>query len=369
VTLLTVVLLAVGVVLLVVGAEFLVKGAASIASRIGVSPIVIGLTVVAFGTSAPELAVSVRAAILGSTDVAFGNVAGSNIANVLLILGASAAVGPLIVTQRIVRLDVPLVLLASVAVYLMALDNRIGTIDGALLFSAVILYTGLLIWGSRRESRDVSQEYAESVEEVEGRAAERPLPVQVLVAFGGFVGLVVGAQLLVTAATDVATQLGVSDLVIGLTVVAIGTSLPELATSMLAAFRGQRDIAVGNVVGSNLFNLLSVLGATAIVSPDGVVVRNSSLRLDLPVMLVATVVLLPIFWNGFVIRRWEGFVLLGFYATYLGYLILDAGDHDAATALGLAGLVAAPIVLGLFGVTGYQGWRRHRAQLAARGDR
>jgi cation:H+ antiporter len=292
--------LLVGLVCLVGGAELLVKGAASIATRLGVEPVIIGLTVVAFGTSAPELAVSVGASLGGNSDVAFGNVVGSNTANILLILGASAIVGGLAVSQRIVRIDVPLLVVASLAVVVMALDNRIGRIDGVILFAAVLAYTFWLIRASRQgEAPEVAEEYQSVVETVEGAGAERPLVVQVLYVIAGLGVLVLGSQLLVGSATDIAEHFGVSELVIGLTVVAIGTSLPELATSMLAAFRGQRDIAVGNVVGSCLFNLLCVLGLTGLVSSSGVNVTDASLRLDLPVMIAATVVLVPIFWSGF----------------------------------------------------------------------
>jgi cation:H+ antiporter len=360
----TVIALVVGVVALVGGAELLVRGAASIASRFGIPPVVIGLTVVAFGTSAPELAVSVGAAASGNTDVAFGNVVGSNIANILLILGASAVIGGLAVTQRIVRFDVPLLVLVTVATFLLALDNSVGRIDGVLLFAGVVVYTAWLIRGARSESPEVAEEYADSVEELEVEIVDRPLTVQLGLVVAGFVALVAGSQMLVGGATDIAEELGVSDLVIGLTVVAIGTSLPELATSVMAAFRGQRDIAVGNVVGSNLFNLLSVLGLTAIVSGD-VAVSDAALRLDVPVMLAATIVLVPIFWNGFVIRRWEGFVLLAFYVVYVAFLVLDTSDHAAASVVGPAALIVTPLVLMTFGVTGYQGWRRYRGASTA----
>ena len=361
----TVIALVLGLTCLVGGAELLVKGAASIATRLRVEPVIIGLTVVAFGTSAPELAVSVSASIGGNDDVAFGNVVGSNTANILLILGASAIVGGLAVSQRIVRIDVPLLVVASVAVVLMALDNRIGRIDGVILFAAVVAYTVWLIRASRRaEVPAVVEEYRSAVETVEGAGVGRPLVIQVLYVVAGLVVLVLGSQLLVGSATDIAEYVGVSELVIGLTVVAIGTSLPELATSMLAALRGQRDIAVGNVVGSCLFNLLCVLGLTGIVSSSGVSVTDSSLRLDLPVMIAATIVLVPIFWNGFEIRRWEGLVLVAFYALYVAYLALDANDSNAADVVRPAALIAAPLVLMTFAVTGYQGWQRHRRSTA-----
>ena len=346
----TFVALAVGLVCLVGGAELLVRGAASIASRLGIAPVIIGLTVVAFGTSAPELAVSVSAGLSGEGEVAFGNVAGSNIVNILLILGGSAVIGALAVSQRIIRLDIPLLIGASLVALVMSLDNEIGRIDGIILFIGIVAYTWWLIRAGRNERAEVLEEYDEAVESLEVEVIDKPLPVQVGLVVAGLAVLIVGSQLLVASATDIAEDLGVSDLVIGLTVVAIGTSLPELATSFLASLRGQRDIAVGNVVGSNLFNLMCVLGLTGVVSPDPVPVSDVSLRVDFPVMLAATVVLLPIIWKGFEIRRSEGLVLMAFYGLYVAYLVLDSSDSGAVDAVRLAGLVLAPLVLGGFTV-------------------
>lgn len=354
----TIVGLIIGLGCLVAGAEVLVKGAAAIATRLGVQPVVIGLTVVAFGTSAPELAVSVGSGISGNSDVALGNVAGSNIANILLILGASAFVGGLAVSQRIVRIDVPLLVGVSFTALLMSLDNRIGRVDGVILFSGIVAYTWWLIRASRREAADVVQEYEAAIESVEGAVVEGSILVQIALVIGGLVLLVIGSQLLVDSATDIAESLGVSELVIGLTVVAIGTSLPEFATSMLAAFRGHRDIAVGNVIGSNLFNLMCVLGLAGIVSPDGVNVGEASLRVDFPVMIAATIVLVPIIWNGFQIKRWEGLVLALFYVAYIAYLVLDEGGSAAAGVVAPAALIATPLVFMTFAITGYQGRKR-----------
>jgi cation:H+ antiporter len=324
VTALTIIALVVGIACLVGGAELLVKGAATIASRFGIAPVVIGLTVVAFGTSAPELAVSVSAAFGGNADVAFGNVVGSNIGNILLILGASAVVGGLAVQQRIIRFDIPLLIVVSVVAFVLSLDNTISRVDGVILFGGVIAYVAWLVRETRAERADIVEEYTQSVDSLEGATAQRPVWFNAALVVVGLCVLVIGSQLLVNAATDIAESAGISDLVIGLTVVAIGTSLPELATSILATVRGQRDIAVGNVIGSNLFNLMSVLGLTSIVSSDGIPVSDSSLRLDFPVMLAATVVLVPIVWNGFRIKRWEGLVLIGSYAAYVAYLVLVA---------------------------------------------
>jgi cation:H+ antiporter len=357
----TIPLLLVGLVCLVAGAEFLVRGAAAVAERLGIAPVVVGLTVVAFGTSAPEFAVSVSAALSGETDVALGNVVGSNIVNVLLILGASAVVGGLVVSARIIRIDIPIMIGVGVVAFVMSLDNSIGRVDGAILFAGIIAYTVWLIRAARKEKQTVSDEYQISNEAVEGSVRERPMWMQIGLVLVGLGILVLGSQLLVGSATDIATELGVSDLVIGLTVVAIGTSLPEFATSMLAAYRGQRDIAVGNVVGSNIFNLMCVLGASGLLAGDGIPVSDAALRLDFPVMLAVSVVLLPIVWNGFMIKRWEGLLLCAFYVVYVVYLILDSNDHDASSVVGPAALLVSGLVLLTLSVAGYQGWRRHQA--------
>lgn len=359
---LTLVWLIVGVILLVFGAEWLVKGASSIATKLGVAPIVVGLTVVAFGTSAPELAVSVSGAISGNADVALGNVVGSNTFNILMILGLSAAVSGLSINQRLLRFDIPVLVLITVVVYLLALNGSVGRLEGVVLFVGVLVYIGWLLRGATKtESSEVQTEYQSAVDEVEGRTFSMSLTFQIGLVVVGLSLLVVGSQLLVNSATEIASALGVSDLVIGLTVVAAGTSLPELATSVMAAIRGQRDIAVGNAVGSNIFNLLSVLGASAAISSNGISVNDEVIRLDYPVMLAATVLLLPICWNGFMVKRWEGAVLVAFYVAYVAYLVMEAGDSSAPELYRTAMLIIVPLVMIVYGAAGFQGWREHRA--------
>lgn len=362
----TFIALGLGLVALVGGAELLVKGAATIATRLGIAPVVVGLTVVAFGTSAPELAVSVGASVSGNTDMSLGNVVGSNSANILLILGMSATVSGLIVTQRIIRVDIPVMILVSGVVFVLALNNSIGRIEGVVLFAALLVYTGWLIRNARRDTKQVMDEYEESIDELEDDVSSRPMWVLIALIVAGLAALVLGSNLLVNSATDIAESFGVSDLVIGLTVVAVGTSLPELATSVLAAIRGQRDIAVGNVVGSNIFNLLGVLGLSGFLSSGGIPVNDEALRLDLPVMIVSALVLIPICWNGFMIKRWEGFLMMAYYFAYVAYLIFRANESDAADFMRTAALIVVPLTLVTFSVTGFQGWRRHRATVAAR---
>ncbi|MGR4069641.1 calcium/sodium antiporter [Halomonas sp. LR3S48] len=318
---LTMLLLLVGLVFLIVGAEGLVRGASRLAAQVGISPLIIGLTVVAFGTSAPELVVSIKASLDDQAGIAIGNVVGSNIFNVLFILGISALIVPLAVAQQLIRLDIPLMIGISLLVLLLALDGSIGRLDGGLLFLGLITYTGFLLWQGRRQSALDEPETSEEKSHHWGR--------DVLFVAGGLAMLVAGSRLFVDAAVVLATWLGVSEQVIGLTVVAAGTSLPEVVTSIVAAMRGQRDIAVGNVVGSNIFNLLGVLGLAGLIAPAGIAVTDAMLSLDLPVMLAVAVACLPICFTASAINRWEGAVLMGYYVAYTAYLILAATHHDA----------------------------------------
>jgi cation:H+ antiporter len=323
----TIVLFLVGLVLLVIGADVLVGGAARLAARFGISPLVIGLTVVAFGTSAPELAVSVTSALSpdGGADVALGNVVGSNIFNVLFILGLSALVAPLVVQRQLVRFDVPLMILACGLCWLMALDGVVGRIDGIILFVALLAYTGLLLRIARKSGEDAPAE----VPTTEPNALTAKLPMQLLMIVAGLAMLVVGSGWLVDGAVAFARLFGVSELIIGLTIVAAGTSLPEVATSVLAAYRGQRDIAVGNVVGSNIFNVFCVLGISSAVAPSGVKVAPAALSFDIPVMTAVAVACLPLFITGGTLSRWEGVLFILYYIAYTTYLILASQQHDA----------------------------------------
>lgn len=342
--LLTVVLFVIGLGLLVAGAEGLVRGASRIAASVGISPLVIGLTVVAFGTSMPELVVSTSAALDGTSGVAIGNVVGSNIFNVLFILGVSAAIVPLAVSPQLLRFDVPLMIGVSALLILLALDGTIGLVDGVILFAGILAYTAWAIISARRASKALVDEYEQEF----GERTSSPVGLLRDIAFvGGGLGLLVlGSNWFVDGAKTFAEALGVSDLVIGLTLVAAGTSMPELATSVVASIRGERDIAVGNVVGSNIFNILAVLGLSSIVGGGGVEVADSALRVDIPVMIAVAVICLPSFFTGRMIARWEGLVFIALYAAYVLYLYLDATSPDALggradVALGVAFAVAA----------------------------
>ncbi|MEM9905431.1 MAG: calcium/sodium antiporter [Cyanobacteria bacterium P01_D01_bin.44] len=332
-TITAVTLVVLGVVLLVFGAECLVRGASRFASMLGVSPLIIGLTIVAFGTSAPELAVSIRAAFGGQADLALGNVVGSNICNVLLILGASSLVAPLVVAQQLVRLDVPIMIGVSALMLFFGLDGTISSSDGVILFTGGLVYTVFLLVQSRREKdQGVQDEYAQ--EYGPHPFSWRKVGKNAFLFVSGSVTLVAGSQFLVKGAVDIATALGASALVIGLTIVALGTSLPELATSMVASLRGERDIAVGNVVGSNIFNILVVLGATSAIAPGGIQISSAALSFDIPVMVAVAVMCFPIFFSGNLVSRWEGALLLSYYLAYILYLFLESSNHSSSEALG-----------------------------------
>jgi cation:H+ antiporter len=357
----TALLFIIGLVFLVVGAELLVRGAGKLAIRFGVAPLVVGLTVVAFGTSSPEMAVSVGSARDGNVDIAVGNVVGSNIFNVLFILGACALIAPLLINRQIIRKEVPIMIATSLLLIALGADGKIQRYDGVILFALVIVYTVLLIRQSRKETKS-----GEADLEAEGISLtstwDQKLPVQIGLIVAGLVLLVVGADWLVDSAIEFAESLGVSQLVIGLTIVAAGTSMPEVATSILATIRGERDIAVGNVIGSNIFNILTVVGLSAIVAPDPLIVNEAVRNFDFWVMLAVAVACLPIFFTGSTIARWEGIVFLLYYVAYTAYLILDSQDHDALdTFSNVMLLFVVPITVITIGIVAVREWKARSA--------
>jgi len=352
----TFVLFLAGIGLLLVGAEGLVRGASRLAVTAGVSPLVVGLTVVAFGTSAPELAVSVSAAFAGDADIGVGNVVGSNVFNVLLILGLAATIGPLMVSQQIVRIEVPILIVVSLVFYAFAANGNISTLEGFALVAGIVVYTIWAIRRSRRETREVKAEYDAEFSERED--SKGGLIKNVALVVVGLAMLVLGSEWFVNGAVELAETFGVSELVIGLTVVAAGTSMPEIATSVLASIRGERDIAVGNVIGSNLFNLLMVMGVTSVVADGGIAVADAALRFDIPVMIAVAIACLPVFWRGYVISRWEGILFLLYCAAYVTYLLLDSTDHDSTGAFATAMLgFVIPLTVVTFAVLVYRTWR------------
>ncbi len=322
-----VLLFVLGLGTLVLGAEALVRGASKIALSLGISPLVVGLTIVALGTSSPEIAVSVGAVLDGQTDVAVGNVVGSNVLNVLLVLGVGALIAPLAVHSQLIRQEVPIMIGASLLLVVMIVDSRLGRLDGALLVLLLIAYMVFLVRQSRAEAREIREAYAEGAPRPGGW--DRHWFVQAGLIVAGLGLLVLGANWLVEASIAFARVLGVSELVIGLTVIAVGTSMPEIAASIMAAVRGERDIAVGNVIGSNTFNILGCLGVSAVVSRDGLVIAPAVLNFDLWVMVAVAVACLPVFIAGRQIGRGKGVLFLAYYVAYVAYLILGAQQHDA----------------------------------------
>ncbi len=305
---------AVGLVMLFLGGETLIRGASTLASRFGVSRLAIGLTVVAFGTSTPELVVSVDAAISGANDIALGNVVGSNIANITLILGLAALLRPMAVEAKIVRVDAPIMIFVSLVLIAVLADGGISRLDGSLLVLGLLAYTAFTFWEAKRESRAVREEFA---------AAAPPAPTSALLGntlvVAGIILLVGGGHLLVTAAIDLAALLGISQATIGLTIVAVGTSLPELATSVIAAVRGRGDIAIGNVIGSNIFNILGIVGVTVLIRP---LELGEITWLDLGIMMGLACVVTMFIYTRLHLARVEGailFLAFIFYTLWLTY--------------------------------------------------
>lgn len=313
-----------GLILLIFGAEGLVRGAANLAARLKIPPLVIGLTVVAFGTSAPELAVSIQSALMQQPDVSLGNVIGSNIFNVLLILGLSAMIVPLTVARQLIRLDVPIMIVVSILAFLLSINGTISRWEGLILIGCLMCYTlFLFIQGAKEKQKSLPGVESDRI------GGKFSMLRDLLLVSVGLGMLLLGSNWLVNSATSIARSLGISELVIGLTLVAGGTSLPEVATSVLAAVRKQRDIAVGNVIGSNIFNLLGVAGFAAFIAPSGLGVSQAALHFDFPILLAVSLACLPIFFTGREISRWEGAMFFFYYLAYVFYLFIKTTEHDS----------------------------------------
>lgn len=307
--------LVIGLVVLYFGAQSLVKGGAGLALRLGLTPLVIGLTVISFGTSSPEMVVSLQAAWGGNGAISIGNVIGSNICNIALILGLCALVTPLTATAQVIRREVPIMIGVSLIALLMLIDGHLARWEGALLLSGLIVYTVLTVKQARAESTaEAGREFADEIGSKS--VALGPSIAQVL---GGLAALVVGSHFLVQGAVTLAESWGMSQVVIGLTIIAVGTSLPELATSLVAAIKKESDVAIGNIVGSNIFNILGILGVSALVQP----IDAPGLEWgDLIVMLVISIALLPLAKSGGQVSRWEGAGLLAAFVGYTAWLLM-----------------------------------------------
>ncbi|PCJ82442.1 MAG: hypothetical protein COA57_13200 [Flavobacteriales bacterium] len=303
-----------GLLVLVASGEALVRGAVGLALRFKISTLVVGMTVVSFGTSAPELLVSLQAALDGHADIALGNVVGSNITNLGLVLGLTAIIFPLAVARNTIRIDWPVMMLATVAFYIVIFDKTIGRIEGVLFVTALAVFSYLLIRNSRKEQKMMQQGGKEFTEEEE----QTPVRKSILLVFIGCIGLAFGADWFVDGGVQIASNYGVSERVIGITLIAFGTSAPELVTSCMAAFRKEINISVGNLIGSNLFNILGVLGVTSIVK--AIPVNNNILMTDIYWVLGITLLLFPLMFFDKTISRWDGLLLLGVYFGYMLFL-------------------------------------------------
>lgn len=316
-------ILLLGFICLTYGADSLVRGASKLAELFGISPLIIGLTIVAYGTSFPELAVSVNSSLTGSADVALGNVVGSNIFNILFILGISAIILPLIVQHQLVRQDVPIMIGVSILFFLCGMDRVIGRIDGTIFLILGFAYTGWLVWQSQSEnSNSNSLPY-------EGGAPVKSLKyigLNCVLIIVGLIFLVVGSRWVVSSAVHLSLMIGIPEWIVGVTIVAVGTSLPEAMTTIVATYKGERDIAVGNVVGSNIFNILIVLGVSGVVSSTGISVRPSAITVDIPIVVATACVCFPIFLSGKLISRKEGVFFLVGYLIYTVWLIVTANE-------------------------------------------
>jgi cation:H+ antiporter len=306
----------VGLIVLVVGAECLIRGAVRIARALGVSPFVIGFTLVGFGTSAPELVVSLSAAIRDSPELALGNVVGSNIANVGLILGLAAVIRPLRARMRLLWAEIPLMIAVSVLIWFLCRDNELDRLDGVILLAGFLVLSIYMYRTAREEPPEVKEEVGLAA------AVHMRVWIAALLVFVGMAGLIGGAHLMVTSAVEMAQSFGVSEWLIGLTIVAVGTSLPEIAATGAAAYRGEADIALGNVIGSNLFNILLILGTTVVVKPMSV--NDAAITREIPVMIGFAILALVVVANGMVVRRWEGALLLLAYAGFVTWQVMSA---------------------------------------------
>ncbi len=345
-----------GFVGLIVGGELLVRGASNIAAALKVPALVIGLTVVALGTSAPELAVTVESCYAGEADLAVGNIVGSNLANLLLILGLAAIVAPLTVSSQLFRLDIPVMIAAAIALFALGSDGSFSRGEGVALVVAMVMYLGWTMREARRESRKLKDEYADMAPH-DVPATPKTFVVNTIVGLAGLALLVYGADFTVNGCVELAKRFGVSELVIGLTIVAIGTSLPELVVSVVAAMRGKRDLAVGNVIGSNILNVLAVLGIGAAVAPAGVAVSADSLAFDIPLMVAVSIVCYPVFLSGSSVTRVEGALMLTLYIAYTAWLAYSAAVIGVSPGRGSLVAFLAPLVAAIL-VLAVTRWRR-----------
>lgn len=316
-------------VFLIIAAEVMLKGSLGLANALNVSPLVIGLTVVAFGTSAPELAINISSLAAGHGDIAIGNVIGSNIFNVLFILGITTLFYPLRVTQKVIRVDIPIMIFLYVLVWLMSLNGFLSFWEGVFFVSGLVFYILFSIRSAKKEAKSIRKEYAK-----EFSSAKTMSKIKSVVFISlGVLGLALASKFFVGSATELAILMNLSELIIGLTVVACGSAAPEVVISITAARKGESDIAVGNIIGSCIFNILCVLGFTVLLFPNQEITR-AAINFDIPIMVVSSVLCIPLFMTDMKVSRWEGAVLVLSFVSYISWITLDSTDHDAAEPFG-----------------------------------
>lgn len=313
------VLVVAGLVGLVIGAEWLVRGGSALATRMGISPLLVGLTVVSIGTSLPELAVGIDATLNDAGPLAVGNIAGTNIVNILLILGLSAAMVPLALGRQTIRLDLPVMVFSALLLLVLCVGGSLSRVDGAILFAVAIAYTAFAIRLELRDRKRPTEDSDPDTAQLAAIAALPPAWQSVVALLGGIAVVVVAADWMVDGAVSVARDLGVSEAFIGLTIVAIGTSAPELVTTVMSTIRGDRDLAIGNLIGSSVYNVTFIMGATALVRP--LEVTDELIRVDIPIMAAVTLLCIPVFLTGKRVTRWEGIGFVCLYVVYLAALI------------------------------------------------
>jgi cation:H+ antiporter len=330
-----------GLGLLLIAGHLVVTAASAIGRRFGLNPMVVGLTIVAAGTSAPELAVVGQAVAANDTELAVGSIVGSNIANILLVLGLAATFGAITVTNRAIRTEIPVMIAASAGLLLAAQDNRIDRLDGVLMIAGLIIFVIWTISATRNPSHAPHHDQPPTARESLNGGGLRhqlnewlstklaTLGGAVLVLAVGVGGLAAAARLVVSGAEEIAINLGIPELIVGLTIVALGTSAPEIVTTIVATLQGKRDLAVGNAVGSNIFNILLVLGSTSLIAPEGIAISQAATELELPILLAVAVACLPLVFVDNTLDRWEGALFVAYYLAYLVFLVLDATNHQA----------------------------------------
>jgi len=342
----TVFLFILGLAVLIGGAELFLRAVDKFGAAWSVSPVVMGLTVVAFATGAPELAISLQAAIDGKPDLVLGNILGSNVANILLILGIAGLVHPLKITNRIIKVDVPMVIMASTLLFILAIDGLLSPLDGGIIFIGLILYSIFMYYQIKKDRKQNKRKKSEEVK------LDEPVTPQfygkyILLLLGGLVFIVLGSRWMVASAVEIAGILGISELIIGLTIVSIGTSLPEVATSVSAVRHGDSDTAVANVMGSNLYNILLTLSLTVLIAPGAIDVSQEAINLDLPIMLIVAIACLPLFWPGKELGRKEAIGFLFYYVAYMTYLVFLAMGHPFKETMEVI------MVWGIFPITAF----------------